>query len=165
MKLKNIILVLGGLLLLIGLIKPDLSLWIPSNHCGKKDSVNIESPLDDNIKKEAQEVASLLKSFGYSSKDDSCRLRDLYLDLAKLIELDGDNQVVKNTDEIRQANSIAGVMLELDIKGKYSNLAKETKDVIVAAIGDDHLLLSPELRNKAVDAFKALAWACNEGTK
>jgi hypothetical protein len=44
-------------------------------------------------------------------------------------------------------------------------LAKETKDVIVAAIGDDQVLLSTELRAKAVDGFKALAWACNEGVK
>ena len=164
MKLKNILLVAGGLLVLFGLLKPDLSKFIPSNNI-PTNTVVIEAPLDTVIKKEAEELASLLKSFGSSAKDDGLRLRDLYLDLSTLISLDGENQVVKNTEEIRQANSLAGVMLRLDIKDKYANLAKEAKDVIVAAIGDDQVLLSAELRAKAVEGFKALAWACNEGSK
>lgn len=164
MKLKHILLVCGALLVLIGLLKPDLSKLIPSNN-KPTNNVVVEAPLDTNIRKEAEELTSLLKSFGSSAKDDSLRLRDLYLDLATLISLDGENQVVKNTEEIRQANSLAGIMLRLDIKDKYSNLAKEAKDVIVAAIGDDQVLLSAELRAKAVEGFKALGWACNEGSK
>lgn len=163
MKLKHILLVCGSLLVVVGLIKPDLSKFIPNNT--PTNTVVIEAPLDINIRKEAEELVSLLKSFGSSAKDDSLRLRDLYLDLATLISLDGENQVVKNTEEIRQANSLAGVMLRLDIKDKYPNLAKEAKDVVVAAIGDDQVLLSSELRARAVEGFKALAWACNEGSK
>jgi hypothetical protein len=121
--------------------------------------------MDSNIRAQADELVALLKSFGSSAKDDSLRLRDLYLDLSTLVSLDGENQIVKNTEEIRQANSLAGVMLRLDIKDKYANLAKEAKDVMVSAIGDDQVLLSAELRTKAVDGFKALAWACNEGSK
>jgi hypothetical protein len=163
MKLKYILLVCGALLVLVGLVKPDLSKLVPSNN--PTNSVIIEAPLDSNIRKEADELVVLLKSFGSSVKNDSLKLRDLYLDLSTLISLDGENQVVKNTEEIRQANSLAGVMLRLDIKDKYVNLAKEAKDVIVASIGDDQVLLSAELRAKAVDGFKALAWACNEGSK
>jgi hypothetical protein len=163
MKSKYILLVCGLLLVLFGLVKPDLSKLIPSNN--PTNSVIIEAPLDSNIRKEADELIVLLKSFGSSAKDDSLKLRDLYLDLSTLISLDGENQVVKNTEEIRQANSLAGVMLRLDIKDKYANLAKEAKDVVVAAIGDDQVLLSAELRAKAVDGFKALAWAFNEGSK
>ena len=73
--------------------------------------------------------------------------------------------VIKNTEEIRQANSLAGTMLRLDIKGKYPNLAKEATEVIVASIGDDNINLSPELRTKAADGFNALAWAYNEASK
>jgi hypothetical protein len=35
----------------------------------------------------------------------------------------------------------------------------------VAAIGNDSVLLDKDLREKAADGFKALAWACNEGSK
>lgn len=164
MKLKHILLVCGALLVLVGLIKPDLSKLIPSNN-NPTNSVVIETPMDSNIRAQADELVALLKSFGSDVKGDALRLRDLYLDLATLISLDGTDQVVKNTEEIRQANSLAGMMLRLDIKDKYSNLAKEAKDVIVSAIGDDQVLLSAELRAKAVEGFKALAWACNEGSK
>jgi hypothetical protein len=164
MKLKYILLVCGALLVLVGLIKPDLSKLIPSNN-NPTNSVVIDAPMDSNIRAQADELVALLKSFGSSAKDDSLRLRDLYLDLSTLVSLDGENQIVKNTEEIRQANSLAGVMLRLDIKDKYANLAKEAKDVMVSAIGDDQVLLSAELRTKAVDGFKALAWACNEGSK
>jgi hypothetical protein len=163
MKLKYILLVCGTLLVLIGLIKPDLSKFIPNNR--PTNTVLIEAPVDPSVRKEAEDLAALLKSFGSSAKDDSLRLRDLYLDLSTLVSLDGENQVVKNTEEIRQANSLAGVMLRLDIKDKYADLAKEAKDVIVASIGDDQVLLSAELRAKAVEGFKALGWACNEGSK
>ena len=73
--------------------------------------------------------------------------------------------VVKNTEEVRQANKLAGVMLKLDIKGKYPELAKATNAVIVASLGDDSLMLDDKLRQQAVDGFKALAWACLEGAK
>lgn len=164
MKLKHILLVCGALLVLVGLIKPDLSKLIPSNN-NPTNSMVIEAPMDSNIRAQADELVALLKSFGSDVRRDALRLRDLYLDLATLISLDGTDQVVKNTEEIRQANSLAGIMLRLDIKDKYSNLAKEAKDVIVTAIGDDQVLLSAELRAKAVEGFKALAWACNEGSK
>ena len=165
MKLKHIILVLGGLLVLVGLLKPDFSKLIPTNNnSNNNDIVVIEAPSDSNIKKEAEDVVVLLKTFP-SSKSDFKRLRDLYLDMGRLVELDGEDLVIKNTEDIRQANSLAGVMLKLDMKNKFPNLAKECKEVIVASIGDDNILLSKELRPKGVDGFNALAWAFNEGSK
>jgi hypothetical protein len=79
--------------------------------------------------------------------------------------LDGEDAVIKTTDEVRQANSLSGVMLKLDMKGKYKDLASSCNSVIQAAIGDDSVLLDKDLRAKAADGFKALAWACNEGSK
>ena len=35
----------------------------------------------------------------------------------------------------------------------------------MSAVGDDVIVLSKELRAKAVEGFNALAWACNEGSK
>lgn len=163
MNTSKLVLLIGGLLIVFGLFKPNLSLLIPSNGPISVDVLELAEPKEENIKKEAEEVLSLMKKSG--DKNDSKKLRDLYIDLATLVSLDGEEEVLKNTDEIRQANSIAGLMLRLDIKGKYPDLAKETNDVIVSAIGDDSIVLSKELRAKAVDGFNALAWALNEARK
>jgi hypothetical protein len=164
MKNNNLLLVVAGLLILVGLTKFDLSgLNILQNRPNVVDVLELPEPTDETVKKEADDVVVVLKEAGV--KSEAKRLRDLYLDLAKLVELDGEDEVIKSTEEIRQANSLAGVMLRLDIKGKYPDLAKEAKEVVVASIGDDQILLSKELRVKAVEGLNALAWACNEGSK
>ena len=163
MNQKNILLGLAGLLVIIGLLKPEFSNILGPNKPATVDVLELSEPTDPAIKKEADDVVSVLKEAG--AKVDARRLRDLYMDLAKLVEIDGEDEVIKSTEEIRQANSLAGVMLRLDIKGKYPDLAKETKEVVVAAIGDDQILLSKELRVKAVEGLNALAWACNQGSK
>lgn len=160
---KQLVLIVGGLLILLGLTGFDPTSLLSSTP-KTVDVMELSVPTDINVKKEADEVVVLLKSYG-GSKSELKKLRNLMLDLGRLVELDGEDTVVKNTEDIRQANSIAGVMLRLDIKGKYPDLAKEAKEVIVAAIGDDNINLSPELRAKAVDGFNALAWAYNEASK
>lgn len=166
MNNTKILLVLGAALLLVGLTKFDLSNFIPVNNQPISiDVMELAEPADENVKKEAVELVELLKTFGSSSKVDFKRLRDLYLDLGRLVELDGEDLVVHNTEEIRQANSLAGPMLRLDIKNKYPKLAKESQDVIIASIGDDNIPLNKELRPKAVLGFHALAWAYNEASK
>ena len=163
MNQKNILLGLAGLLILVGLLKPEFSNILGPNKPVSVDVLELSAPTDEAVKKEADDVVALLKEAG--AKGDAKRLRDLYIDLAKLVELDGEDEVIKSTEEIRQANSLAGVMLKLDMKGKYPNLAKEAKEVVVASIGDDQILLSKELRVKAVEGLNALAWACNIGSK
>lgn len=163
---NKVLLIVAGLLILLGLTKIDLKGLNPlvDNKPVTVDVMELTAPTDENMKQEAQEVTDLLKKSN-GNKNDYKRLRDLSLDLGRLIQLDGEDTVVKNTDEIRQANSIAGVMLRLDIKGKYPTLAKEAKEVIVASIGDDNINLTPDLRVKAVEGFNALAWAYNEASK
>lgn len=164
MKTNNTILVVAGLLILIGLTKFDLSsLNIVPRKPVVVDVLELPAPVDANVLKEAKDVLTIVQN--QMDKPEARRLRDLYLDMKRLIQLDGEEEVIKSTEEIRQANSLAGVMLRMDIKGKYPNLAKECKDVIVSTIGDDQLVLSPILRSKALDAFDALAWALNEGSK
>lgn len=163
MNQKNILLGLAALLIVVGLLKPEFSNILGPNKPVTVDVLELPAPTDEAVKKEADDVVALLKEAG--AKSDARRLRDLYIDLAKLVELDGEDQVIKSTEEIRQANSLAGVMLRLDIKGKYPDLAKETKEVVVTSIGDDQILLSKELRAKAVEGLNALAWACNTGSK
>jgi hypothetical protein len=159
---KKVLLGLGGLLILVGLLKPEFS-DILKPKPSVVDVLELSVPTDEAVKKEADDVVTVLKEAGI--KSEAKRLRDLYIDLAKLVELDGEDEVIKSTEEIRQANSLAGIMLRLDMKGKYPNLAKEAKEVVVASIGDDQILLSKELRVKAVEGLNALAWACNEGSK
>jgi len=163
MSQKNILLGLAALLIVVGLLKPEFSNILGPNKPVVVDVLELPVPTDETVKKEADDVVALLKEAG--AKNDAKRLRDLYVDLAKLVELDGEDEVIKSTEEIRQANSLAGVMLKLDMKGKYPNLAKEAKEVVVASIGDDQILLSKELRVKAVEGLNALAWACNMGSK
>ena len=163
MNQKNILLGLAALLIVIGLLKPEFSNILGPNKPVSVDVLELPEPTDQSVKKEADDVVALLKEA--RAKNDAKRLRDLYIDLAKLVELDGEDEVIKSTEEIRQANSLTGVMLRLDIKGKYPNLAKEAKEVVVVAIGDDQILLSKELRVKAVEGLNALAWACNMGSK
>jgi hypothetical protein len=161
---NKIILAIAGLLIILGLSKLDLNFLRGNNNPTNIDVMELTEPTDELVKKEADEVISLVKSYN-GSKNDFKKLRDLMLDLGRLVELDGENEVIKNTEEIRQANSLAGIMLRLDIKGKYEDLSKESQDVVIAAIGDDNIPLSKELRPKAVDGFNALAWAYNEGSK
>lgn len=160
---KKFILGLAALLIIVGLTKPDLSSFVNTRPV-VVDVIELAEPSDSAIKTAAVEVTKTLKAVS-DHKADAKKLRDLFMDIAKLIQLDGDDVVIKNTEEIRQANMLAGTMLRLDIKSKYSNLATKCKEVIVAGVGDDQIVLSPELRAKAVEAFNALAWACNESNK
>lgn len=157
---KQYLLILGGILLLIGLLRPDFSNLLNNNSVNHE--MSIPKPSNVELLDECEQVTLALKN---GNPLEAKRLASLYLDLASLIALDGDDLVVKNTEEIRQANSLSGVMLKLDIKGKYPKLAESAKSVIVAAIGDDNVPLTKDLRDKASEGFRALAWACNEGAK
>lgn len=167
---KNVLILLGAAaLILAGLLKPDLS-WIKINNVPEKTDtivVNIEltEPQDEAVKKLALEIGNIFKSYGPDSRTDALRLRDLYLDIATLIELDGEERVISGTEDIRQANKLCGSMLKLNIKNKYINLSKASNELIVSCIGADDVSLTPELRKKAAEAFRALAWGCNEGVK
>lgn len=163
MKSKSILLGVGLLLVLFGLLKPDLS-GILTKPSPSSVVVIVEKPSDPNLLKACDDVIRAL-SVDSARKFDGQRLSSLYADLSQLISLDGDDMVIKNTEEIRQANSLSGVLLRLDMKGKYPELAKATQSVVVSAIGDDVLELDENLRSKASEAFKALSWACQEGSK
>jgi hypothetical protein len=126
--------------------------------------VVVEKPSNPEILDECQEVINALKADS-DRKVDGKRLASLYLDMATLVSLDGEDQVVKDTESIRQANKLAGVMLRLDLKGKYPDLKDAAQKLVVASIGDDNVLLDNKLRQGAVDGFKALAWACDQGSK
>jgi hypothetical protein len=154
--------IIALVLLFVGFYKPDFNL-------GNK---NVVKPNDKLVLVEPEEnykdnVEKIIKALSVSSdrKVDGRRLAETYNDISSLIELDNDTMVVGKTSEIRQVNSMVGIMLKLDIKGKYPDLPSECKEVIKEAIGDNDVLLTPDLRAKTVEGFRALAWACNEGSK
>lgn len=121
-------------------------------------SVDIPKPSDPVLLELADPIIKSLNGAG----EDGRKLASLYNDIATLIEIN--DEVIKNTEEIREANRIAGKMSRLDLKGKYPNLAEAANNMIIKYIGDENAALSDDLRSKSVDAFRALAWACKEGS-
>jgi hypothetical protein len=164
MNNKQIWFIFATILIAIGLLKPDLSQII--NRPIKNDVVvTVEKPTNPEILDECEDVIKALKNGPSSRATDGKNLASLYVDMSTLVALDGEDLVVRNTEEIRQANRLAGLMLKLDLKGKYPDLRPAAEKLIIASIGDDQVLLDSKLRKGAVDGFKALAWACQEGSK
>lgn len=166
MTKKNVILALAVVLIFFGIFKPKFDGWTPSDPTLNTIEITVvDQPTNPYLKLKADSVVASLLSGSSDRTVDGKRLSALYHDLATLVELDGANQVVKTTEDIRQANILSGNMLNLNIKDKYKDLGTNSNEVLVFCIGSDNVMLSPELRTKAVSAFKALSWACNEGSK
>ncbi len=164
---NKVLLAIGAILVLLGLFKPDFSnVLTPSNNVSVVESYVVDAPSDSNLLEKARKIKDILQASEDSTrKSDALKLSSLYADIATLIELDGEDQVVKDTNAIRQVNSIAGNMLRLDIKDKYPSLAEASKSLVVAAIGDDDVSLNDDLRTKSAEAFRALSWAFYQGSK
>lgn len=163
---NKILLILASILLFIGLVKPDLSKLIPGVNSNPKivNTIKLEAPTDEAVLAQCDEVIKALSEDNDRATDGK-RLSSLYSDLSELISLDDKNEVIRNTEEIRQANRLSGIMLQMDIKDKYPSLAEANEKLIILNIGDDNIPLTKDLRAKAVQAFRALAWACYEGSK
>jgi hypothetical protein len=164
---NSVLLLIGAILLFVGLVKPDLSnVYTPGSSVAVVEGCVTDAPADDNLLAKSKVIVDILKSSDDSTKKGDClKLTSLYCDLATLIELDGEDKVITDTLTIREANSLSGKMLRLNIKDKYPNLAEAAKDVIVAGIGDQDVALTPELRKKAAESFRALSWAFYQGSK
>lgn len=162
-NLNSILLVVGALLIGYGLFGSFIK-----NNIGPTpvvSVVSIEAPQDPNLRKDCEVVTQTFLKGSGNLKVDGAKLSNLYSDLAKLISLDSENETIKNTDEIRDANRLAGLLYDLDLKGKYPELSTVTTNVVKNYIGDDNVALDKNLRQKAVEAFNGLAWAFYEGTK
>ncbi len=161
---NKVLLAIGVVLLLLGFFKPNLN--FPINKPDPVDVILVVTPPESKeLREKCQLVIDVLQNGSSDRKQDGKRLSGLYSDLAVLIEQDGENEVVKTTEEIRQANSLSGVMLQMNIRDKYKGLSDATQAVLLSELGDDIVPLDEDLRNKAVKAFMALSWACLEGSK
>jgi len=165
MNTKALLLTLACSLIAIGLFKPDLGSLVNRPKPVVIEVEELSAPTREGLRAKADEVVKVLKDGDTDRKIDGKRLASLYVDLATLVSLDGEDEVIKNTEEIRQANKLAGTMLKLDMKNKYPKLAEACKAVIIEAIGDDSVALNKESRTQAAEGFKALAWACQQGAK
>ena len=162
---KSLLLILAGVLIFVGLTKPDLK-WPVKPKPNVVDTIVVITPPESKeLREKCELVIDALKNGSGDRKQDAKRLSELYSDLAVLIKLDAENEVVKTTEEVRQANSLSGLMLQMNIKDKYDGLPEATTAVVLSEVGDDIVPLDEELRGKAVKAFMALSWACLEGSK
>lgn len=160
---KYILLVIGSVLVLVGLLKPNLD-WVSIKPSNVPAATEVNKPSDPNLLKLAQDLVSCVKD-GKVTREDSLKLAGLCFDMSTLISLDGSSEVIKSTEEIRQANKLSGMMLRIDMNKKYPDLASKMQALVVGYIGDDIVVLNSDLRSKSSDAFKALAWAFIEGTR
>ncbi len=160
---SKILLIIGVLLLAIGLIKPNFD--FSPTPTPVNNSVVINAPVDNNLKELCKPIIESLNTGDSLAKVHAKKLSNLFLDISSLIELDGEDEVIKTTEDIRQANMLSGSMLRLNIKGSYPGLLDASQKLLSSQIGDDIIPLDSALRSKAVDAFRALAWACNESAK
>lgn len=121
-----------------------------------------EDPQDDNLLFNANAIVDILDNNESPTKKEEClKLSALYRDLSVLISLD--DSPITDTATIREANSLCGQMLNLDIKDKYPGLAEAAKLLLVDSIGEDDVSLTAENRQKAVAAFEALSWSFYKG--
>lgn len=164
---NKLILGIGIVLVLLGFFKPsfDNINIVPNIPNVSVESYVVDAPADDALLAKAKIVVDILQASDDSArKENSLKLSSLYADLATLIEID-DTPVITDTASIREANSLSGKMLRLNIQSKYPKLAESARDIIATGIGDDDVMLSPELRAKAAESFRALSWACYEGSR
>lgn len=167
MSKDKIVLALAAILVLVGLFRPDFSNLIPSNKPAVVETETLQTPASADVKAVAEKVTKIFKeSTAKDKRVKGQKFKSLMVDLAKLIKLDGEREVVKSTKELRLANSIAGRMCDLDMKGEFTDLAKTCTEVLTTSLGGtDDILLTPELREKAGDGFLAVAWAVEQGLK
>lgn len=159
----KLLLGIGGLLIILAILKPDINGFI--NNSNYNNPVVVVENVDSETKVLVKTIVDIIKNGPSTRRDDGKKLASLFSDIATLIEIDGEDQVISNTEEIKQANSIAGKMLKLNLKDKYPNLSNECTNYIKTVIGDDNVALDTDLRNKSVQAFRGIAWACYEGSK
>lgn len=163
MNNKNLLLLLGLVLIGIGFFKPNINLGI-KNPINNVVNVEVDKPNDPSLLALAQTLTETIRTSNVS-KADCLRLANVCFDMGTLVGLDGSSEVLKNTEEIRQANRLTGLMLRMDINKKYPGLAEAMNKTVIAYIGNDIVVLNPDLRNKSVNVFQALAWAFIQGSK
>ena len=167
MSKEKILLIIGCVLIGYSLFQPSLNNWSPLNPSPTPVvTVDVDAPSDPELRKLAEVVKDcLLNSDSETRQRDALLLSGLYKDVSTVIAIENNDKVIVNTETIRQINILSGYMLHLDIKGKYEGLGKAAEKLLVSGIGNENKSMTEELRQKSIDCFEALSWACLEGSK
>ena len=102
-------------------------------------------------------IATILKG----SPNDAKRLAAYYRQFATVVEQD--NGVIQTIEQLRRGHIAAGKLAFPDLQGKYPGLADAIDSVFENQLGLDNVTLTPELRGKAVEVLRAIAWGCENG--
>ena len=161
------LLIFALVLIGIGLVgKSNLLQTFNNNACVIQEQLSVDPPEDQQAVNICKKIIESFRSVNDSSrKKDALSLSIMYYDLATLISLKSNDEIVTTTGCIKEANSLTGKMLNLNIKDKYPNLSENCEEVVTYYIGSDNINLDEALREKACRAFMALSWACQEGSK
>jgi hypothetical protein len=93
--------------------------------------------------------------------EDGRNLAAFYTAVADVIARD-QGKVIQTTAQLRELNRRAGLLMfqKTGIEGKHLGLAEAIDKVLADQVGLDNVALDADKCQRAVDAFKALAWAC-----
>lgn len=105
-------------------------------------------------------VATLLRG----RTEDGSKLAAFYSAVADVIARDH-GKLLQTTAELRELHRRAGLLMfqQTGIEGKYPGLAEAIDKVLADQIGLENVSLDDKRRTAAVDAFRAIAWACAGG--
>lgn len=116
------------------------------------------TPTGTEPSEELKQLVSPLRGI-ISSKKDVSMASQFFEDFSDVVGRDKD--VIASTQQLR-AGYIRSEKLMLqrtDMVGKYPGFGEAKDKVLATVLGLDNVSLTPEKRQKAVDAFKAIAWA------
>lgn len=160
---NKVLLIIAVALIGLGIMKPDWNWPVVSIDTPVVIERELKplKPNDKEVLELCNQVIEVLKNGDGNVKLDAPRLRDFYLDLATIYQLDEKEGIIKTTEDIRNANSMAGHMLRMDLNKKYEGYNAACSAVVASQIGTKNIVLDKEIRTKAVQAFLYLAWACD----
>jgi len=138
---------------LSGCLYPPISPSLPDSVTVPNRNADEDAPSD-----EMQVLVSPLRSLTMDQKD-AAKAAKFFLDFADVIGRD--DAVLKTTEDIREGYIRAETLMlqKTEMVGKYPGFGKVKDDILAKTLGLDRVLLTPEKRSKAVEVFKAMAWA------
>ena len=105
-----------------------------------------------------------IQSILAAQKEDGRTIATFYLSLADVVARD-QGRVIRSAADLREVNRRAGALMfqQTGMTGKYPALATAIEKVLADVVGLENTLLDDSRRTKAVEAFRAIAWAAGGG--
>ena len=143
------------LLLLSGCIYPPMDSLKPDPDIKVVPNVTIDFELPPP---ELKDLVTPLRGI-VTDKKDALKVANFFLEFADVIKRDED--VITTTAMIREGFIRAEKLMlqRTSMVGKYPGFGAAKDNVIKETIGLENVELDDDKRKKAVDAFKAIAWA------